>query len=462
VLLFLMTASVCLSEPTETIEVSLRTRTGGGITGVVVAHDDHGIVVVRERTPYVFSWRSLEPGSAYAAKRDLLSFKCGGQDKLTAEDRFELGSFALKAGRNDLAAIEFRKVQKLDPSNASRIKSAFDAFRAKQHRDSTKHTNLPGLTGDDVDDGAEDDATGDQGEPSSDVAPILPDVDVAVAGSGPNRATLVMEAYRRFNDEVRRVLGKTMATHESEHFLITTDLPDQEIPQLLQWCESMYAALAREFGKGEGEHVFLAKCPIYCFRSRVRFRKFARHFDGYDARGSIGYTRSIESNGHTHVVLLREGRDEADDDRFACTLVHEGTHAFLHRLHTSRLIPHWVNEGFADLMADRVLGDRCDKQKDAALLARCFMRYDWPIHDMLDSAAPIEVEQYPLAHSVIRFLHERDKKKFIEFIEKLKTGAGIADALASAWDGMTLEKLEKDWRATVWESMEYKQEHDGN
>lgn len=447
-LLLLALYTLAFAEPTETIEITLRTRTRGAITGLVVDHNDHGLVIVHNKTPYVFSWRSLEPGSAYAARKDLLDFQRGGTDNLTAADRFALGKFALNTGRNDLAAIEFQKTRKLDPSYEPRIKSALDEFRARSQKTPTPAKPFTPPRDNDPEPPHESPEDAPRATPS-DQAGIVPDLSPDPTDSLPDRYGRVMDAYATFNQEVARVIGKTISTHASDHFLITTDFPRREIPQIIEWCEAMYAALAQEFNKQSGEPVFLAKCPVYAFRSRARFRKFARHFDGYGARGSIGYTRSIEASGHTHVVLLREGKNQADDDRFACTLVHEGTHAFLHRLHSNRLIPHWVNEGLADLMADRVLGDRCNKHKDAELLAICFVRYDWPITDMLTSAAPIPVEQYPLAHSVVHYLYNKDTAAFARLIQLLKSGASLPDALAASYEGLTLEQLEQSWRSAI-------------
>ncbi|UCC32233.1 MAG: hypothetical protein JSU86_08105, partial [Phycisphaerales bacterium] len=172
-------------------------------------------------------------------------------------------------------------------------------------------------------------------------------------------------------------------------------------------------------------------------------------FDGYGGKDAVGYTRSIERNGHVHVVLLRRGRSQADFDRFACTLVHEGTHAFIHRLYTSRLIPHWVSEGYADLAAERVLKDRCPAGENAELLARQFVRYDWPITELLGSAGPIPVHQYPLAHSVVAYLEGSGHERFAGFIKDLKTGESVPAALAANYDGLTLDQLEADWRSAV-------------
>jgi hypothetical protein len=258
-----------------------------------------------------------------------------------------------------------------------------------------------------------------------------------------------MDAYRTFGEKVREVMGKDVVLLESDHFLIWTDWERKYRDRLTGWAETMDAALREQFDLRAADEVFLAKCPVFCWRSKARFQKFARYFDGYAGSNAVGYTRSIEKNGHVHVVLLRQGRKEADFDRFACTLVHEGSHAFMHRLYSTRLIPHWVNEGYAELTAERVLGEHCDAAEKAALLARQFVRYDWPLGGMLDRAAPVEVYEYPLAHSLVTYLEGLGRRRFAGFVKSLKEGRTVAEALAADYDGMTLEQLEANWRAAI-------------
>jgi hypothetical protein len=83
------------------------------------------------------------------------------------------------------------------------------------------------------------------------------------------------------------------------------------------------------------------------------------------------------------------------------------------------------------------------------MLARQYVKYDWPILDMLNQAGPIDTHQYPLAHSVIAYLDSLGPGKLAGFVRLLKDGRSIADALADQWEGMTAESLERQWRAWV-------------
>ncbi len=430
---------------TETIRVDLKLRTGGALSGLVVDHTEHGLVIVHERTPYVFAWDELESGSAYATRQVLVAFDRGGAKHLSAEDHFQLGLFTLRNGRRDLAANEFRKARKLDNAYRRIIRDAFDEYRRSEAASKTYN--------DPLEDSAPIETIGTTRETglAARVEAQLARTEGATLAPGPlaDSRAQVLKVYKTFGAKVQEVIGKDVVLIDSDHFLIWTDFEPQYRNRLTDWCESMYAALCSQFDLNPTDNVFLAKCPVFCWRSKSRFLAFARQFDGYDAANAVGYARSIERNGHVHIVLLRSGRSEADFDRFACTLVHEGTHAFLHRLYTSRLIPHWINEGYADLMAERVLKDRCHTGETAELLSRQFARYDWPIAELLRSAGPIEVHQYPLAHSVVAHLEAWGRERFAGFLKDLKAGKATESALAANYDGLTLAELESRWLSAV-------------
>ena len=431
---------------TDTISLHLKTRTGGAVDGIVIDHTDHGIVVLHDQAPFVFAWDELQPGSAIAAKRVLLAFARGGREYLTADDHFELGVFALARSQGSAAGIEFRKAKKLDPAYEDQVRAVLKEYR--QGKSAPDREEFP----------LEDDSSELEAEGEPPVG-LLERMEAGLPEAGESNATVVqtpeeirdrvLSIYKSFGETVRRVISKSIVLVETDHFLIWTDWDKRHRPRLAQWGESMYTALCREFDLDPAGSVFLAKCPIFCFRSKARFRKFARLFDGYDGRNAVGYSRSIERNGHVHLVLLRTGKSEADFDRFASTLVHEGTHAFLHRLYTTRLIPHWVNEGYADLMAERVIGDHCPNAENAALLARQYVRFDWPIRELLTGVGPIAVHQYPVAHSVVAFLEKQGAARFSGFIMNLKQGRTVAEALSTHYEGMTLDQLEARWRSAI-------------
>lgn len=448
--------------PGRTIPVALQTRTGGALRGLVVDHDIHGIVVVSENVPYVFAWRELTGGSSFAAKRALLVLARGEESRLTAADHYDLGMFALAQERTDIATKEFREATRRDRSFKARVAQVWDSYRARNEslredgytiQAAPKPREEPG----DARPAGRSSKSNSRGSAST--VPVgtgalagvlgeLGDVSLAREPTAEIRER-VLEVYRRFGEKVRETLGKDIVLLETDHFLIWTDWRRRDRADLSKWCEAMYGALCEQFDLDPADSVFLAKCPVFCFQAKGRFRRFAQKFDGYGAKSAVGYTRSIEANGHVHVVLVRQGRSEIDLDRFASTLVHEGTHAFLHRLYSSTLLPPWVNEGYAELIVERVLAERSVTGENAKLLARQYVRHDWPIGDFLESAAPLAVHRYALAHSIVSHVVQRGRERFADFVRGLKEGRSVPEALANAYDGLTIDGLERSWRAWV-------------
>jgi len=429
----------------ETICVDLKLLSGGQLGGLVVDHTTHGLVVAKDDTPFVFAWEEIETPSAFAAKRALLALQRGGRGALNAEDHFHLGLFALSRNRNDMAAVEFRHAVRMDREYGTAAREAMEAYRRRRdsHKEDTVNQSFDDPPTAETTDGGQLGLLGR-------LRAAVPDrTDAGLVEAPADVQVAVLDVYRTFGATVQGVFGKSVRLVETEHFLIWTDWGENHHARLADWCESMYAALCRQFSVEASKTVFLAKCPLFCWRAKWRFDKFARQFDGYDPLDAIGYTRSIEANGHVHMVLRLPGSDEADVNRFASTLVHEGTHAFLHRMYTTRLLPHWLNEGYADLIAERVLGDRCVNGENAELLAKQFVRYGWPIRRLLSSAGPIEVHEYPLAHSVVAYLESRNPAKFAALIRGLKAGQSMEAALAAAYDSLTFEELESGWRKSI-------------
>lgn len=413
---------VAADPPTVTVKL----RTGGSVTGPIVDSDEHALLLLRGTTPFVFSWREMELPSAVAARSAIIDARNAGRT-WSADDHFSQGLFALRFDRNDLASESFQKAQRLDRRFEPRIRQAWEDFRKRRESQGTDPLELS-------DDSPLDPPTSPPGDPSLDLPPA-------------ETRDQLDAVYRTFGAKVQELMGRDIALVESDHFLIWTDWEVKQRPRLSTWAEAMYDALRKRFDLSSADEVFPAKCPMFCFRSQARFRQFAKSFDGYDAADAVGYTRGLERHGHVHVVLVRPGTSPADLDRFACTLVHEGTHAFLHRLYSHQLLPPWINEGLAELTTESVLPDRCDTGETAALIGRGFAKHGWDLGDFFTSTAAIEVQQYPLAHSLVGYLESRSEKKLTSLIRLLKQGRSFAEALAESYEGMTPAELDRAWRA---------------
>lgn len=414
------------------VSLDIRLNTGGRVGGVLLGGDADVVLLECDGFPCAFGYDQLLADSAHRTRLAVLSRQRGARDRLTAADHYELGLLALRHRRPAYARRDFAAATRLDESYRGRGAAALDAFRGGCSPPGGGVTAKPALSFD--------------GDTSSTDITFSP---VASSGGGEDaeraaRRAAIVAGYKRVGADIRAQVGSDLVLRETAHFLIWTDWARAEHEALSAWCEGMYASLARRFGVAGRASIFEGKCPVFCLRSRKRFAEVAGLLDGYDVSGALGYTRS-DDNGHVHVVVCRQGGSCAARDAFAATLIHEGTHAFLHRYGSSHRLPMWVNEGLANYVADGVLGDRCPNDHAAAATARAVVRGGYDIGPVFAADAMLDARYYAVAHSLVALLIDRDAAGFVGMIDDLKAGATVGSALLERY-GLTLETLERAWR----------------
>lgn len=429
--------------------IEVRLLTGGTVKGLLMDSDEGAVVVFSRETPFVIAYSEMDSGSAYRVKKQLLSGDAGLREPLTAAQHMELGRYVLNRGNLPLAIQEFNLAKSLNPSLASCVQALLDA-----QRDALKKAQPASAEDDDPGSTTPPQAMGERpAPPAPSEAPLVPFISIpgaeALRDLTPGQRLRICDTYRSYYaPKWEALFGDLPIIAESSHFLLFTDLDPIRQGRLLEAAEDMFDTLAQLFGFTADQQVFLGRCPVFALRSKARFLRFARAFDQYGDFSALGYTRSIEEKGYVHISLYAPGTSEVDFDQMVQTLVHEGTHAFLHRVPPYGLIPHWVNEGLAEWVCEKVLGDRSPAGEKAELLAGLYVRKDWPITNLLTGRGPIEVQQYALSHSVVGFLLARSRDVFADFLRQLKTGVATEEALKGSY-GSTLKDLEREWREAV-------------
>ena len=150
-----------------------------------------------------------------------------------------------------------------------------------------------------------------------------------------------------------------------------------------------------------------------------------------------------------HVVLRRLGNRPEDIDKFAVTMVHEASHAFMHNYGPPTNLPPWLNEGLADYIAERVLGDRCPTGENAEALARQYVARNKSIREVFKYETSPPGHFYPICQSLVQYLIQRDGDAFVAMINDLKAGVDIDKALKKHYSGMNLNILDQSWRTWV-------------
>ena len=418
--------------------VTLALRSGNQLTGLALEHDDHRIVLKTGEQIVAVEWDDVQTPSAYQARKKILESVRGSARNLTAEDHFQLGYFLAVRNHHSAAVSEFRKARQRDPIFKDRVKQAWRDIRRSKERDDPETTD-----------------------------PIYSARNETRPESGMSKARHGMN-YKKFTEEehrqavrtfksfgetrVRDAIAPDLVLLETRHFLIWTDWPESKRNLIPDWAEQMYNVMCDEFRFPKDEPIWLGKCPIFCFKNKARFDKFAKTIDGYDSKQALGYTKTADS-GYVHVVLRRLGNQPADIDQFATTMVHEAVHAFMHSYGSPRNLPPWLNEGLADHIAERVLGDRCHTGETAVILARQYVYQNKPIKKLFDYQTSPPGHLYPICQSLVQYLIHQDGDAFVGMINDIKAGAEAKQALSRRYMGMNNNTLEHGWR--LWISKAY-------
>ena len=258
---------------------------------------------------------------------------------------------------------------------------------------------------------------------------------------------------QQWADHARESFAPSLHLIESEHYLIYSAWTSGYDPMLSALCEDLYAALVKRFSLDPKETVWAGKCPVYVFWDPDHFQRFMNevdhvsdrnpsmmHSDAYHGkRGQLGY---IVLNGSK-----KFGPTEADAlIRFKELLAHEGAHAFLYRLISTRGLPLWVEEGFADYMAALMVpfSSASTRHIDGAVFG---LNNPTAVPALFDKK-DFNANEYGLAQSLTRYLIGASAPAFVNFVELLKRGKAEPEALAAAYK-LTREQLIANWTSAT-------------
>jgi len=437
--LFLILLVLCAAPPRRAhgdsgrmVRVTLDLNSGRQITGLAGDYDDVLIVVKVGAHLTTVQWDDVKTASAYGARKKILESVRGSAQNLTAEDHFQLGYFLATRNNRAAAVAEFRKAERRNAGFKERIKTAWrEIRRARERNDKRSREPIYSQRKD-----AQHSALGPQSS-------------ILSRRYSEEQHRQAVKAFKHFVDtEVRDKVAADLVLLETRHFLIWTDWPEAKRNLIPDWAEQLYNVMCDEFGFPRDDPVWLGKCPLFCFKNKRRFEKFAKTIDGYDATKALGYTKTTDS-GYVHVVLRRLGNRPADIDKFAVTMVHEASHAFIHNYGPPTKLPPWLNEGLADYIAERVLGDRCPTGENAVALARQYVSQKKSIREVFASKTSPPGHLYPICQSLVQYLIQRDGDAFVAMINDLKTGMDTEKALKKHYTGMNLNVLDHSWRTWV-------------
>lgn len=147
-----------------------------------------------------------------------------------------------------------------------------------------------------------------------------------------------------------------LVQHETEHYVLLTDLDPGEVPQVTAWLEAMHSTYRRVF-RGDPVHR-LPKAKVRVFKREADFQ--AHDPEMSDARGY--YDREA------HELVSYRGESVLD----LCSLLsHEGVHQFLNEFANKdgEGFPGWFEEGLAEYFSTTTRtrdGKRLARQRSPA------------------------------------------------------------------------------------------------
>lgn len=247
----------------------------------------------------------------------------------------------------------------------------------------------------------------------------------------PEEAAAAMQRVRDQEEKISSKLKLTFVSFETDHFIVFTDWDSREHNFLKKNLEQAYKVVSRQFDMSVKENVFVGKLPVYMFTHYGDFSRFASTVDNFTTNRSVaGYFRGMP-DGAGHMAMWKPdasmtgSNNIKDAERlWGYVLVHEFTHAFLSRYRTNEVIPRWLNEGIAEVVAASVF-PYPDRYRIAKLMAHQSPDL-MPLFD--DEVMPPGI-YYPVMQTMVESLVETDRKKFLAMIDDIKDGVDPEDAM---------------------------------
>jgi hypothetical protein len=232
--------------------------------------------------------------------------------------------------------------------------------------------------------------------------------------------------------------------HETQHFLVVSDIPPQQIAPYIASLDRMYDFMCQLYGVPKKHKVWLGgKAPIFAFLGREEFEAFEERYfpEAKETIRALGNVYGLSHLSKTGEVTISCFRGNNPND-FGQMLVHETSHGFIHRYKTKAQLPNWVDEGMADLVgAEMVPASTAVRNREMKAIEQIAQQRS--LGGML-KADRIEGWQYGAASNLNRFLLQSNRQNYVRFIEALKEGMKWDEALKDAY-GATPDELLREY-----------------
>jgi hypothetical protein len=256
-----------------------------------------------------------------------------------------------------------------------------------------------------------------------------------------------------FAEKTRLKIVPTMHLVETEHFLIFSAWNRFNDAGLSDVCERMYWRLTQQFELPAGESVWIGKLPIYIFWEPAHYARFTEEVDGSGKIDAVmAHVNGYHANRGPFAYVVINGlsafatNQEQARSRFYHVLVHEGTHAFLHRYVSDRSMPLWIEEGLADFIAASLVPES-EANRSYIRASKSALHDPAMLTQVLEKKKDLTPTEYGLAHSLVRLLVQQDRVAMTRFLRLMKIGRSESEALMNAYH-MSNDDLIRTWKKT--------------
>lgn len=412
-------------EPAVTVRViQVADRPGRGVIGDLVEYDSEGLTLEVAGQRREFLWIELTPHSSFTARYRLIN-------QAVAQDWLELGEFAWEIGAEDEAEKALRWALRIDPTleaEAQRIR----AEAPGRLRGPFQPRDPEGLA-----------------EKEDEPRELLSDSTAELARYQPVSPEQAADAVARADaaaEKSLQKLGVNARRLESTHFVIYTDWDPVDDQFLTSALEEAYNLVAGEFGIPIDANIFVGRLPVYMFEEHATFMRYARELDGHrEFQSTVAGYYTGRSDGMGKLVMSKPRQTEqygleAARQIWRRNLTHEFSHAFFARYRSNAFVPRWLNEGLAEVIAEKVY-----PRQGALSTARRIARANASIAAIFDDKVLAGPEMYPVMMTLVQALHEEDPERFMEYIDRIKAGENPQKALRELYE-VDYRGLEAAWR----------------
>lgn len=363
------------------------------VVGSLVKYDAQTIQIKSGRGNREIKWSELTKASRYSLRSELI-------DRSKAAEWLELAEFGVQCGLPEQTRIAVANAVRIDPSTRLKGEAILRSAKASL---------------------------------------------VKYQKSTPEEDAKAIETAQKVASYVADKMKLNWVEIQTPHFIIFTDWDAREHNFLRKNCEASYAAVSKQFGIPVAENVFVGKLPVFMFDKQADFMRYAKEFDGFPVGKTVAGYFTQHDDGSGHMVMWKPDTRaypslKEAEDRWAYTLTHEFTHAFISRYRTNRQIPRWLNEGLAEVIASGRY-----PRPGAHAFAKEMAGRQFNFAALFDDEKMPGGAMYPVMQTMVEALIQENRRAFLAMFDDIKDGMEPEAALKKHYKA-GYRDWEKAWR----------------